>query len=166
MNYIYHYSSALGGITLTSEGKYLTGLCFDRQEYKTLNNKHKEKLLPIFKQTVCWLDIYFSGKDPKFTPPLKMQTTPFRKQVWEIMLKIPYGKTMTYGEIASKIAKQNGLKKMSAQAVGGAVGHNAIPIIIPCHRVVGANGKLTGYAGGLDKKIYLLKLEGVKNGIL
>ena len=168
MNYIYHYSSALGGITMASNGPHLTGLWFDGQKYfaDTLQNPVQEKSLPVFEDTCRWLDIYFSGKDPKFTPPLKMQTTPFRKQVWEIMLKIPYGKTMTYGEIASKIAKQNGLKKMSAQAVGGAVGHNAIPIIIPCHRVVGANGKLTGYAGGLDKKIYLLKLEGVKNGIL
>ena len=159
MNYTYHYSSPFGGITLTSDGKYLTGLCFDRQEYNTSNNKHKEKLLPIFKQTVWWLDIYFSGKDPKFTPPLKMQTTPFRKQVWEIMLKIPYGQTITYGEIAAKIAKQNGLKKMSAQAVGCAVGHNAIPIIIPCHRVIGSDGSLTGYSAGISKKIKLLELE-------
>ena len=88
-----------------------------------------------------------------------MQTTPFRKQVWEIMLKIPYGKTITYGEIAAKIAKKNGLKKMSAQAVGGAVGHNAIPIIIPCHRVIGADGSLIGYSAGISKKIKLLELE-------
>ena len=160
MNYIYHYSSPLGGIRLTSDGKYLTGLCFNGQKHdKTSNNKRQEKLLPIFKQTVRWLDIYFSGKEPKFTPPLKIQTTPFRQQVWEIMLKIPYGKTMTYGEIAAKIAKKNGLKKMSAQAVGGAVGNNAIAIIIPCHRVIGSNGNLTGYAAGLSKKIKLLKLE-------
>ena len=159
MNYTYHYSSPLGGITLVSGGKYLTGLCFDKKKYTTSNNKRQEKLLPIFKQTVRWLNIYFSGKEPKFTPPLKMQTTPFRKQVWEIMLKIPYGKTITYGEIASKIAKKNGLKKMSAQAVGGAVGHNTIPIIIPCHRVIGTNGSLTGYDAGLSKKIKLLKLE-------
>ena len=159
MNYTYHYSSPLGGITLTSDGKYLTGLCFDKKQYTTSNNKRQEKLLPIFKQTVRWLDIYFSGKNPKFTPPLKMQTTPFRKQVWEIMLKIPYGKTITYGEIAAKIAKKNGLKKMSAQAVGGAVGHNAIAIIIPCHRVIGTNGSLTGYSAGISKKIKLLELE-------
>ena len=161
MNYIYHYSSPLNGITLASDGKYLIGLWFDKQKYfaATLKNKPQEKLLPIFKQTCKWLDIYFSGKAPKFTPPLKMQTTPFRKQVWEIMLKIPYGKTMTYGEIAAKIAKKSGLKKMSAQAVGGAVGHNSISLIIPCHRVVGSNGSLTGYAAGLSKKIKLLKLE-------
>lgn len=168
MNYIYHYSSALGGITMASNGTHLTGLWFDGQKYfaDTLQNPVQEKSLPVFEDTCRWLDIYFSGKEPGFTPPIQMRTTPFRKQVWEIMLQIPYGHTMTYGEIASKIAKQNGLKKMSAQAVGGAVGHNSISLIIPCHRVVGANGKLTGYAGGLDKKIYLLKLEGVKNGIL
>jgi methylated-DNA-[protein]-cysteine S-methyltransferase len=92
-------------------------------------------------------------------PPLKIQTTPFRKQVWEIMLKIPYGKTISYGEIAAKIAKKKGIKKMSAQAVGGAVGNNAIAIIIPCHRVIGTDGSLTGYDAGLSKKIKLLKLE-------
>ena len=106
-----------------------------------------------------WLDIYFKGKAPDFTPPLCMETTSFRKAVWEIMLTIPYGKTMTYGEIADKIAKQKGLLKMSAQAVGGAVGHNSISLIIPCHRVFGSNGSLTGYAGGIDKKVQLLRLE-------
>lgn len=159
MGYIFHYSSPLGGIKLSSDGKYLTGLCFERQESNMSNIRHQEKLLPIFKQTVRWLDIYFSGKEPNFTPPLKIQTTPFRRQVWEIMLKIPYGKTMSYGEIAAKIAKKKGIKKMSAQAVGGAVGHNAIAIIIPCHRVIGTDGNLTGYAAGLSKKIKLLNLE-------
>ena len=115
--------------------------------------------MPIFEQTVRWLDIYFSGKAPGFTPPLSMETTPFRKAVWEIMLSIPFGQTMTYGEIADKIAKQKGLTKMSAQAVGGAVGHNSISLIIPCHRVVGTNGSLTGYAGGIDKKVKLLTME-------
>ncbi len=113
----------------------------------------KKKSLPIFEQSVRWLDIYFSGKTPDFTPPLCMQTTPFFvKAVWEIMLTIPFGKTMTYGEIADRIAKQKGLSKMSAQAVGGAVGHNSISLIIPCHRVVGTNGALTGYSGGIEKK--------------
>ena len=153
---------------MASNGTHLTGLWFDGQKYfaDTLQNPVQEKSLPVFEDTCRWLDTYFSGKEPGFTPPIQMRTTPFRKQVWEIMLQIPYGHTMTYGEISDKIAKQNCLKKMSAQAVGGAVGHNSISLIIPCHRVVGANGKLTGYAGGLDKKIYLLKLEGVKNGIL
>lgn len=165
---MYHYSSPLGGITLASDGTHLIGLWFDGQKYfaDTLQNPVQEESLPIFKDTCRWLDMYFSGKKPHFTPPITMRTTPFRKQVWEILLQILYGHTMTYGEIADKIAKEKGIKQMSAQAVGGAVGHNSISLIIPCHRVVGADGKLTGYAGGLDKKIYLLKLEGVKNGIL
>lgn len=161
MNYTYHYYSPLGGITLCSNGTELTGLWFDGQKYygDTLEEKYEEKSLPIFEQTACWLDIYFRGKAPNFTPPLNMQTTSFRKAVWEIMLTIPYGKTMTYGEIAERVVKQKGLSKMSAQAVGGAVGHNSISLIIPCHRVVGTNGSLTGYAGGIEKKVQLLILE-------
>lgn len=161
MTYTYHYHSPLGGITLSSNGAELTGLWFDGQKYfgDTLEGQCEEKALPIFEQTARWLDIYFSGKAPDFTPPLFMKTTPFRKAVWEIMLSIPFGKLMTYGEIANKIAKQKGLAKMSAQAVGGAVGHNAISLIIPCHRVVGTNGSLTGYAGGISRKVQLLTLE-------
>lgn len=161
MTYIYHYNSPLGGITLSSNGTELTGLWFDGQKYfrDTLPKKYEDKFLPIFEQSVRWLDIYFSGKAPNFTPPLYMQTTPFRKMVWEIMLTIPFGKTMTYGEIAERIARQKGLSKMSPQAVGGAVGHNSISLIIPCHRVVGGNGNLRGYAGGIDKKVQLLTLE-------
>ena len=128
---------------------------------KCLDKDIREKNLPVFEQTDQWLDIDFSGKAPGFTPPLNMKTTPFRKVVWEILLTIPFGKTMTYGEIADRIARQNGLSRMSAQAVGQAVGHNAISLIIPCHRVVGANGSLTGYAGGIDKKAKLLALEQV-----
>lgn len=111
-----------------------------------------QKELPIFDETCRWLDIYFSGKEPDFTPPLSMRTTPFRKAVWEIMLTIPYGQTMTYGEIAGIIAEQRGIDRMSAQAVGGAVGHNSISLIIPCHRVIGTDGSLTGYAGALTKR--------------
>lgn len=161
MTYTYHYDSPLGGITLSSSGAELIGLWFDGQKYfgSALSGMSEEKSLPIFERTAEWLDIYFSGKAPDFTPPLKMQTTPFRKAVWEIMLTIPFGKTMTYSEIADKIAKQKGISKMSAQAVGGAVAHNSISLIIPCHRVVGSNGSLTGYAGGIDKKVQLLKLE-------
>lgn len=163
MVYTYHYHSPLGGITLSSDGVKLAGLWFDGQKYfgDTLPEEYEEKNLPIFEQTVRWLDTYFSGKSPDFTPPLLMETTPFRKTVWEIMLTIPYGKTMTYGEIADRIAKQKGISKMSAQAVGGAVGHNSISLIIPCHRVVGTNGSLTGYAGGIDKKMQLLTTEKV-----
>ena len=161
MEYIYHYDSPLGGITMASDGKALTGLWFDGQKYfgNGLDKDVRKDILPVFDQTVQWLNIYFSGKAPGFTPPLNMKTTPFRKEVWEILLTIPFGRTMTYGEIADKIARQNGLSRMSAQAVGQAVGHNAISLIIPCHRVVGANGSLTGYAGGIDKKAKLLALE-------
>lgn len=161
MVYTYHYNSPLGGITMASEGTALIGLWFDGQKYfaDSITGEYTEKSLPIFDETAKWLDIYFSGKEPDFTPPLMMKTTPFRKAVWEVMLTIPYGKTMTYGEIANKIAEKKGIAKMSAQAVGGAVGHNSISLIIPCHRVVGTNGSLTGYAGGIDKKVQLLKLE-------
>lgn len=163
MTYTYHYDSPLGGITLASNGAELIGLWFDGQKYfgDILPKNYKEKTLPVFEQTIQWLDIYFGGTAPDFTPPLLMKTTPFRKMVWEIMLSIPFGRTMTYGEIAEKIARQRGLSKMSAQAVGGAVGHNSISLIIPCHRVVGTDGSLTGYAGGIDKKVKLLSLEKV-----
>jgi len=161
MEYIYHYNSPLGGITLASDGNSLIGLWFDGQKYfaDALDKEYERKNLPIFEQTVQWLDVYFSGKAPDFTPPLSMKTTPFRKIVWEIMLTIPFGQTMTYGEIAKRVAERKGLSGMSAQAVGGAVGHNSISLIIPCHRVVGTNGSLTGYAGGLGRKVELLKLE-------
>ena len=161
MIYTYYYNSPLGRITMASDGDYLIGLWFDGQKYyaDSIKGEHMEKSLSIFTEVTQWLDIYFSGKEPDFIPPLLMKTTPFRKAVWETMLTIPYGKTMTYGEIANIIAKEKGTNRMSAQAVGGAVGHNSISIIIPCHRVVGTNGSLTGYAGGIDKKIQLLKLE-------
>lgn len=163
MIYIYHYNSPLGGITVSSNGSEITGLWFDGQKYfgDTLSKENKEQFLPVFEETKKWLDIYFGGEASDFTPPLRMETTSFRKAVWEIMLTIPFGKTMTYGEIADIIAKQKGVAKMSAQAVGGAVAHNSISLIIPCHRVVGAKGNLTGYAGGIDKKIQLLTLENV-----
>lgn len=164
MQYTNHYESPLGGVTLGSDGEALTGLWFDGQKYfaDTLEKEHEEKGLPIFAETKRWLDIYFSGRAPDFTPQLHMFCSDFRKAVWEIMLTIPYGRTMTYGEISEEIAKQRGLKRMSTQAVGGAVGHNSISLIIPCHRVVGTNGSLTGYAGGIDKKIWLLEHEGVE----
>ena len=160
-NYIYHYNSPLGSITIASNGESLTGLCFDGQKYfpHNLISESIESELPIFTQTCNWLDIYFSGRIPDFIPPISLNTTPFRKAVYDILLTIPYEQTMTYGEIANIIAEQNGVERMSSQAVGGAVGHNPVSIIIPCHRVVGADGSLTGYAGGLDRKIELLKLE-------
>lgn len=161
MTYIYKYNSPLGSIILASNGESLTGLWFDGQKYfpHKLISESTEAELPIFTRTCNWLDIYFSGNIPDFTPPISLNTTPFRKAVYDILLMIPYGHTMTYGEIANIIAEQNGVERMSAQAVGSAVGHNPVSIIIPCHRVVGADGSLNGYAGGLNKKIELLKLE-------
>ena len=127
MDYNWHYDSPLGGITLASDGEALTGLWFDGQIYfaDTMSEDSKKEELPIFVQTSHWLDSYFSGKEPDFTPRLKMNTTPFRKAVWEILLTIPFGKTMTYGDIAKLIAQKRGITQMSAQAIGGAVGHNS-----------------------------------------
>ncbi|MGN0733289.1 MAG: methylated-DNA--[protein]-cysteine S-methyltransferase [Emergencia sp.] len=118
--------------------------------------------LPVFEQTRRWLDIYFEGREPDFTPPLHLIGTDFRKEVWDILKQIPYGQTKTYGEIAEELAARRGIRRMSAQAVGGAVGHNNISIIVPCHRVIGADGSLTGYAGGTDIKAELLRLEGAQ----
>lgn len=163
MFYTEHYMSPLGGITLASDGDALIGLWFDGQRYyaDVIDGQPvaDNPSLPVFIITYRWLDIYFSGRQPDFTPPLLMLTTPFRKAVWEALLAVPYGQTITYGKIAKQIADLKGLGKMSAQAVGGAVGHNSISLIIPCHRVVGSNGSLTSYAGGIDRKRRLLELE-------
>lgn len=163
MQYISHYESPIGRILLAADEVGLTGLWFEGQKYFALylDKEHEEKELPVFQDVKRWLDIYFSGKEPDFTVPVHFTGTEFQNEVWAILYSIPYGKTMTYGEIAKKIAKEKGLEHMSAQAVGGAVGHNEISIIVPCHRVVGANGSLTGYAGGIDKKVKLLTLEKV-----
>lgn len=162
MEYTSHYNSPLGQITLASNGTCLTGLWFEGQKFfaRTLANCTQEKDLPVFHQTSEWLDCYFSGKKPDFTPALQLNDTPFRIAVWKILQQIPYGEAVTYKDIAQEIARQKGISSMSAQAIGGAVGHNPISIIIPCHRVIGSNGNLTGYAGGLDRKINLLALEG------
>ena len=161
MDFTHRFNSPLGGITLASDGEALTGLWFDGQKYfaASLEKEHEERMLPVFDLADKWLNLYFSGSEPGFLPPLLMRTTEFRKTVWEILLSIPYGKTMTYGEIADRIAAGRRLSRMSAQAVGGAVAHNAISLMIPCHRVVGTDGSLTGYAGGLEKKIWLLEME-------
>lgn len=161
MTYIQHYSSPLGGILLAADEIGLTGLWFDGEKYfaDNLPAEHMERQTPILAEGARWLDIYFTGKEPGFTPPLHPIGSPFRQAVWEILLQIPYGQTTTYGEIARQLAEKQGLEKMSAQAVGGAVGHNEISVIIPCHRVVGTSGSLTGYAGGIDKKVKLLELE-------
>ena len=161
MTFTQHYDSPLGGILLAADEIGLTGLWFDGEKYfaDNLPAEHTERETPILLEAKRWLDIYFAGKEPNFTPPLHPIGSTFRQSVWEILLQIPYGKTTTYGEIARQLAEKHGLPRMSAQAVGGAVGHNEISIIIPCHRVVSTNGSLTGYAGGIDKKVELLKLE-------
>ncbi|MDE5939313.1 MAG: methylated-DNA--[protein]-cysteine S-methyltransferase [Lachnospiraceae bacterium] len=161
MEYIHHYNSPLGRIMLAADGQALTGLWFEGQKYfaDKLDRNHEEKNLPVFEQTEQWLAIYFSGKEPDFMPPLFMKGTSFQKEVWEALLAVPFGQTTTYAEIAKGIAKRRGLASMSAQAVGNAVAHNPMSLIIPCHRVLGSDGSLTGYAGGLEKKKWLLAME-------
>ena len=166
MTYVSHYDSPLGGITMASDGAALTGLWFDGQKYypeglPAGDHACTQAADRVFAQAAEWLDVFFSGREPDFTPPLHPEGSDFRKAVWRILLSIPRGQTLTYGEIAERIAGERGLPRMSAQAVGGAVGHNPISIIIPCHRVIGSDGSLTGYAGGLERKRRLLELEGV-----
>lgn len=165
MIYKTHYDSPLGGMLLSADDKGLTGLWFDGQKYFAYglveSGACEEQENSILTEAKRWLDIYFSGKEPDFDLPLNPTGTDFQKSVWSILCTIPYGKTMTYGQIAAQLAAEQGAAHMSAQAVGGAVGHNPLSIIVPCHRVVGTNGSLTGYAGGIDRKIKLLTLEGV-----
>ena len=160
MTYIQHYDSPLGGILLAADEIGLTGLWFEGQKYfaRDLSDVRIEQETPVLAEAKRWLDSYFTGKEPDFTPPLHLIGSDFRRRVWKRLLEIPYGQTTTYGALLGG--------GMSAQAVGGAVGHNPISIIVPCHRVIGANGSLTGYAGGIDKKIGLLTLEGVDVGRL
>lgn len=163
MEYIWKVKSPLGKMTMASDGEQLTGLWIAGQKYygAALSEKTVEKRLPIFEQTSLWLERYFAGKRPEIGElPLKPEGTVFRQQVWEILCEIPYGETITYGEIAKRLEKEQ-KKRMSAQAVGGAVGHNPISVIIPCHRVIGSDGSLTGYAGGIELKRRLLVHEGV-----
>ncbi len=161
MQYISHYESPIGNILLAADNVGLTGLWFEGQKYFALylDCEHEEKEVSALKEAKRWLDVYFSGREPDFTVPLHFIGTDFQNEVWEILYSIPYGATMTYGEIAKELAKRRGIERMSAQAVGGAVGRNEISVIVPCHRVVGTGGSLTGYAGGIDKKIALLRLE-------
>ncbi len=185
ITYTGQYSSPLGEITIACDDEAIIGLWFEGQKYfastldstaqeaeneHRLKNNHDAKVRqlqevndehPLLEEARRWLDVYFSGHEPDFLPLLRYDSTPFRKAVCDIMLTIPYGKTMTYGEIADMIAAERGIDKMSAQAVGGAVGHNPITLMIPCHRVIGTNGSLTGYAGGIDRKVKLLELEKV-----
>lgn len=168
MQYTSTYDSPLGEILLGADDIGLIGLWFKGEKYfaEGLSAEHEERNTPALQQAKDWLDIYFSGREPDFLPPLHMEGSPFRLSVWKLLQQIPYGTTVTYGDLAKAIARERGLPHMSAQAVGGAVGHNEISIIVPCHRVVGTNGSLTGYAGGVDKKKRLLTLEGVDMGKL
>ena len=163
--YMYYYDSPMGVMKLCADEESLLGVWFDEEriaeaslDIEAIENLHDNKHIS---DAVCWLDEYFAGNVPSFTTKLKLQGSEFRKTVSEIMLKIPYGELSTYGEIANEVAMRIGKDRMSAQAVGGAVGSNEFSIIVPCHRVVGKGGKLTGYAGGMDKKVYLLHHEGV-----
>ncbi len=165
MIYKTRYSSPLGKITICSDGTNLIGLWLENQKYFASiiqEEMIENNTLEIFKKTKNWLDRYFAGERPKIS---ELQLAPigsnFRQEVWKILCKIPYGQVTTYGDIAKKIAQRRGVAKMSAQAIGGAVGHNPISIIIPCHRVIGTNGNLTGYAGGIETKSKLLQHEGV-----
>lgn len=161
-----NYKSPVGNLLLVSDGNNLVGLYFEQKNniekvYRSKSFiKSSVKDLPIFKKTADWLDIYFLGKQPNFEIPTKfIFGSNFQNEVWNMLTKIPYGKTITYGDIAKEIAKRRGIKRMSAQAVGGAVGSNPISIIVPCHRVMGANNKIIGYGAGIDKKLKLLELE-------
>ena len=168
MDYVFQYISPLGKIFMASDGEALIGLWLEGQKYflQTLGPDAKEADLPIFRQTAAWLDAYFAGKRPQSgsgtvsdalteLPRLAPRGSEFRQRVWRLLLEIPYGEVTTYGALAKKLGSS-----LSAQAVGGAVGHNPISILIPCHRVVGSDGSLTGYAGGIEKKAALLRLEG------
>ena len=161
MNYKYTYESPLGTMVMLGTLSYLTDLFFiDEAHAPSYDDaEYIEQLTGPFEVTIMWLNQYFNGKKPFITPPIQLEGTEFRKSVWSILQTIPYGETTTYGYIDKQIAQQQGKEKFSAQAVGGAVGHNPISIIVPCHRVIGSNGQLTGYAGGIERKKYMLDLE-------
>jgi len=163
MEYITYLDSPVGNLLLSSDGENLTGLWISGQKYygATLQSETvRQDDLPVFEAAKSWLARYFAGEKPEISElPLAPFGSPFRQKVWKLMCGIPYGEVTTYGEIARKIAAEMGRETMSAQAVGGAVGHNPIVIIMPCHRVIGTGGNLTGYAGGIDIKVKLLELE-------
>ena len=174
MELLYSYRTPFGRLTLAADGEYLTGLWIDGQKYDRYVCETCDEISglsagaacaggvpPVIADTVRWLELYFSGKQPDFLPPLKPKGSAFRQEVWKLLQKIPYGQTTAYKRIAEEIAAAHGQRSMSAQAVGGAVSHNPISILIPCHRVLGTDGSLTGYAGGLEVKKYLLRLEGI-----
>ena len=164
--FITHYASPLGRLLLAAEEEGLTGLWLEGQKYFAagLPQQRGEQCTPALEEACRWLDTYFTGREPDFTPQLHPVGSDFQRAVWQLLLQIPYGQTTTYGALAGELARQRGLTHFSAQAVGGAVGHNRVSIIIPCHRVVGSGGSLTGYAGGLENKIKLLELESADLG--
>ncbi len=161
--YTMEYASPVGRLTLASDGENITGLWMENQKYfgATLDDVARQSELAVFDAVAAWLDSYFREEKPPMTLPLAPRGSAFRRAVWDILCAIPYGEVATYGDIAKEMAKQQGRETMSAQAVGGAVGHNPISILIPCHRVVGTGGSLTGYAGGIGAKVKLLQLEEV-----
>jgi methylated-DNA-[protein]-cysteine S-methyltransferase len=163
MEYVQKIKSPVGILTVSSDGKNISGLWIEGQKYfaDKLEKDTCEKELPVFIDVSKWLDIYFSGEEPDFMPPVVFKGSPFQKSIWNRLRTIPYGKTITYGEIAKSYALSNEGRKTSARAIGNAVGHNPISILVPCHRVIGKNGSLTGYAGGIDIKKKLLEMEGI-----
>lgn len=160
--FVWEYASPLGPMRLTGDGEALTGLRFDGPPADVPTAESEKKPLPVFVETAQWLDRYFDGREPGAAPPLRLRGTPFQRAVWALLLRIPYGSTTSYGELARQLAAREGFSRVSARAVGGAVGRNPISVILPCHRVVGAKGALTGYAWGLERKAALLELE--RNG--
>lgn len=164
MYYMTTYESPAGLLTVASDGAHIVGLWIEGQKYYggTVSEEMQRcDDVPVFESTKDWLDCYFAGGKPDMSElPLRPAGGAFRQGVWEILREIPYGEVTTYGKIAERMAEKMGRRSMSGQAVGGAVAHNPISILIPCHRVVGANGSLTGYAGGIDTKVKLLQLEG------
>ena len=161
MQYIMRYDSPIGRMLLASDGQALTGAWFEGQRYFAagLTAEREQKPLPVLEQAARWLDVYFSGKDPGCTPPLKPTGTPFQTAVWALLVQIPYGAVATYGDLARELERQGSRQKTSARAVGGAAGRNPVSVFIPCHRVIGTDGSLTGYAAGLEIKKSLLALE-------
>ncbi len=163
MGYVTDYASPLGRVFISSDGTCLTGLWFEGQKHQppVLEEELTKCDIDVFRLAKAWLDVYFSGREPEMRIPLLTEGTEFQKRVWKALEPVPYGKTVTYGEIAWMLASENRKGKVSARAVGGAVGRNRIALILPCHRVIGADGSLTGYAGGIWRKKELLSLEGI-----
>ena len=163
LEYIHQYKTPMGIMTGISEGTAITGLSFEMPEKLSLLGKQTEQKaeLPVFQELDIWIRTYFAGEDPGMQLPIKPEGTPFQQSVWQIVAEVPYGTLITYGEIARRLARQRGIPRMSAQAVGGAMARNPISLLIPCHRVIAADGSLGGYGGCLERKRELLRCEGI-----